>query len=421
MSTPTFRSLVCSRARPELHKTGQALSNYFREFSTTQSLADDAAPSGNSSSSNTGRGNAVRQRGRAAASAINNMVRSRGPSPNGAGQAPNSGWRGGRGGGRGGTAAPGGGGAPRVLDVRSLPRGGFRGRGRGGQPGGNRFGGQSGGGRGGMGGRGGFGGGSRGGSSGGVGGRSGGGARRGGGDGEGGRGGLREGGRRQAEEEVNPFAHMDEVEAAYDKELRFGSTREYQPKLDADSLLEHGPAAPTSAASRRATVLGSLNAMGGGTGDAVGSSTGYLPSAVEGRVQDDGLAFFANRESKALVEEHLQAKKREQQQSEGGDEAAAEGVATQPVFTPASDAVKQAIVDVAIEGKHETPVFATDVYGVVRSQQLHTRGYSAAAMAKFQAKLQSLVRTPKAAGGAAGKSAAAPKKTTKGKGKAAKA
>ncbi|KAM3564076.1 hypothetical protein ARSEF4850_002015 [Beauveria asiatica] len=388
MSTPSFRSLVCSRARPELLKTGHALGNYFREFSTTQSLADNATapPSGrgNDDSNGRGQGNA-RERGRAAVSAINSMMRGRGRSvaaPRPDGGAP--------------TAGAGG---PKVLDVRSLPRGltrgrgGFRGSGGGsstGPAGVNRFaaqgrGGGSGGGRGGFRGRGGAA------SSRGRGNRGGRGGRRGGRAEDGEKrdsGGRRKGGAPEAD----PYAVMDEAETAFDTAIRFRQRTPYDPALDVDGLLAHAPAVPTSVAGRRAAILGSLQAMGGGTGDSIGAPNGYLPSAVDGRVQQDGLAFFATPAARGWAEEQIQAKQRE-----GGADAATTTTTTTTAFATVGEAVQKVVFEAAVVGAHETPRFATDVHGIVRAQHLRAGSYGPAATAMFEKKLRSLVGEPKPA------------------------
>ncbi|KAM3508144.1 hypothetical protein MY10362_001349 [Beauveria mimosiformis] len=390
MSTPSFRSLVCSRARPELLKTGQALGNYFREFSTTQSLDDNttAPPSGRGNDSNgRGQGNA-RERGRAAVSAINTMMRGRGRSV----AAPKP---------EGGAPAAGAGG-PKVLDVRSLPRGltrgrgGFRGSGGGSStsPAGvNRFaaqgrGGGSGGGRGGFRGRGGAAS-SRGrGNRGGRGGRGGGRAE----DGE-----KRDGsGRRKGGgPEADSYAVMDEAETAFDTAIRFRQPTPYDPALDVDGLLAHSPAVPTSVAGRRAAILGSLQTMGGGTGDSIGAPNGYLPNVVDGRVQQDGLAFFATPAARDLAEEQIQAKQRE---GEGGaDAATTTTTTTTTAFATVGEAVQKVVFEAAVVGTHETPRFATDVHGIVRAQHLRAGGYGPAATAMFEKKLRSLVGEPKPA------------------------
>ncbi|KID60413.1 hypothetical protein MAN_09946, partial [Metarhizium hybridum] len=128
MNPLAFRS-VCARARPEVQRTGYALKNYFRDFSTSQSLAADeaSAPTPPSQPS-------VRQRTRDAASEISSLVkRGRGGSRGSS--------RGGGSSGQRQAAQPPAGSGPKVIDVKSLPkglsrgRGGFRGRGGGGQVG----------------------------------------------------------------------------------------------------------------------------------------------------------------------------------------------------------------------------------------------------------------------------------------------
>ncbi|KAJ6781519.1 hypothetical protein PWT90_11248 [Aphanocladium album] len=154
----------------------------------------------------------------------------------------------------------------------------------------------------------------------------------------------------------------------------------------------------------------SLQAMGGGTGDAVGAPTGYIRSTVEGRVAKDGFAFFASPEARGWAEGQVQATRRAQAEGDGKGEVKADET---PVYANASDVVQKVVLEAAVAGKHETPEFATNVHGIVRSQQLRVGSYGPGAAATFQKKLQSLVGAPKPASAAAGRTATKPAKPAK--------
>lgn len=107
MHRHAFRS-VCSRTRPELEQASDALQSCIRQFSTTQlqAAADDNGPAGNSNNSTP----SLRERSRTATNEINSLARARSPM-------------------RGGKSPSGPVGGPRVIDIKSLPRMAFRGRG----------------------------------------------------------------------------------------------------------------------------------------------------------------------------------------------------------------------------------------------------------------------------------------------------
>ncbi|KAK5992820.1 hypothetical protein PT974_06240 [Cladobotryum mycophilum] len=379
MSSQALRS-ACSRARPELERVGLPLRNYFRQFSTTQSQFDDAAPTV-ASDAGAGARPTARERTRAAASEINSLVKNRNASV-------------------GQRATPvEGAGQPKVIDVRSLPRGlgrgGFRGRGgfaggaqgapRTASPGGNRF---SPGNRGGAS-RGGFVGRARG--RGGRGGGGGGGQRggsktgkaRGGGEGDKSAAGPR--GKKQ-----DPFERMDSAEKAFDDAMRFGTKMRYNPLLTMDSLAAFMPATPTTKEGQTATVLQNLSVLG--TADQVGVPEGLQARNYAEEVERNGVRFFADLKAKEAAEQYLQDKKKKNESAaEGGEAIAAEGADAGPIIRSAEEAIKRVILDNAVAGKHEEPRFALDPVGVARSWHLRAETYTQRDVERFEKKLASLL------------------------------
>ncbi|KAM5355439.1 hypothetical protein ACJ41O_002085 [Fusarium nematophilum] len=348
MHRHAFRS-VCSRTRPELEQASDALRNCIRQFSTTQLQAADA------NGPNKGTPKAP-------------LARDRSQSRPGAGQA----------------------GAPKVLDVRSLP---LRGRGGGGGRGGGRGGLRGRGGfrgRGGMTGRGGspagpprsssparFGGPTRG----GRGGRGGGGLR---GRGRG-RGGKREGRRRDDEDgkgrkRQDEFSGMDPDEQFFDDTMRFGVPTEYAPSLTIDAIADFAPAVPTTATGKSSTVLQNLSVLG--TADHVGAPQAFQAKHYASEIEAGGVRFFADVEAKHAAEKHLQEKT---PQAEGGAENSG------ATISDAEEAVRTVITQRAINGQHETPKFATDPVGLSRSWHLRAETYSTNDVNSFEKKLTSLL------------------------------
>ncbi|KAL7943243.1 hypothetical protein V8C42DRAFT_330118 [Trichoderma barbatum] len=373
MSSQSLRSVY--RARPELGQAGHALQNYFRQFSTTQSQLDETPAGGNAKPT-------ARQRTRAAASEINSLVKNRtgGQEARSPAESP---------------AAPT---QPRVIDVRSLPRGGMlrgrgglRGRGRGGpnvagapraaSPSGNRFSAAN---------RG------RGGSAlgAGRGGRTGG---RGGGrpgaakgraakkpEGEGGSkaaGAAGPRGKRQ-----DPFERMDPQEQQFDDAARFGTRTEYRPSLSKEALTTFVPATPSTREGRLATVMENLSILGG-RADPVGLPQGLQAKNYADEVQSNGARFFADAKAREAAEQHLQERRREQLLAEGKEVPAEQ----QPVIQGAEEAVRKAIMDHAVEGKHETPRYATDPVGISRAWHLRSGTYTQGDVEKFEKKLTTLL------------------------------
>ena len=408
---------------------GRPLQNYFRTFSTTQSHFDEA---NNGRDDGNGKPPSVRERGREAASVINSLrskgaqlgiqpVRRVGLQQNQQQQQQQQQ-------------------QPKVLDVKSLPRGIGRGNRftpRGGGAGTARGGGQTGrpsvpgasrgrGGRGAM--------------------RSGRG-RGGGGGGRGGRSRGKEKGEEGKDDKKNaqgpkgadPFDRLDSAELELDNAMRFGVTDKYEPKMDVNSVLEFAPASGVNAAGQRAAVMQQLSMLG--AGEHVGAPMGLVPRSNAEGLEQQGMRFFASPAEKEVVEAYLQEKKRHEelakQQPEGAEAAEGESAAqtegegaakadtpVEPIITSAEESVREAIVDAAVAGKHEAPAFATDMHSIVRSLQLRSVSYKAKDMAAFMAKLEKLAGPPKPAAPerpAAKKAEPKAKKATKKAAKAAEA
>lgn len=360
MNRQAFRS-VCSRANPELGLSTSTPKSFFRNFSTTQWVAEENS---NPKPAPPPRPSTARQRGRAAASQINSFAKPR-PQTNSSAT---------------GAAGPGatGQGQPKVLDIRSLPaglargRGGFlRGRGgaargRGGAPGAtstrptggaNRFSGAN-----------------RGGASarGGRGGNRGGKPKRAGDDKKKARDAPSAGGKR-----VDPFDIMDTAEQEFDNAMRFGTTTTYTPALDAGALLEFAPAVPTSASGRRATVLQNLSTLG--ASEQVGVPRGLTVGDQAAQLSKSGLRYFADTQAKAATEGYLKGQETEETKTEGA------------VIQPVEESVRNFITETAVKGKHEAPKYATNWQGVMRSTFLRSESYTQKAIDGFEGKVAALV------------------------------
>ncbi|TWU75291.1 hypothetical protein ED733_006418 [Metarhizium rileyi] len=367
MNPQAFRS-ACIRARPEAQRTGHALKDYFRQFSTSQSLAADES-SGPPSSSKP----SVRQRTRDAANEINSLVKR--------GSGSRGGFRGGNTSGQRPAAPSQPRAAPKVIDVKSLPRGfsrgrgGFRGRGDQvgavphGQPpraqssAGNRFSRPSGGRgsavRGGRGGRG------------------------------------RGGGRVRAKEQdddndkqknlgkrQDPFETLDPFEEQFDNDMRFGVTTPYTPSLTLDSLAPFAPATPTTVAGRRATVLANLSALG--TADPVGVPQDLHARSYAEDLESEGVRFFADAKGREAAEQYLQEKRTE-----------GEGV----IIGGAEESVRSVVFNKAVRGEHEKMVFSEGSVGVARNWHLRAETYTRSDVESFEKKLSELVRKADKVGG----------------------
>ncbi|EHK25312.1 uncharacterized protein TRIVIDRAFT_118880, partial [Trichoderma virens Gv29-8] len=353
MSSQSLRSIY--RARPELRQAGYALRGYFRQFSTTQSQLDETPADGNAKPT-------ARQRTRAAASEINSL--------------------------------------PRVIDVRSLPRGGMlrgrgglRGRGTGGpsaasatgapraaSPSGNRFSAANRG-RGGP-----APGAGRGGRTAGRGGRPGAGKGRAAKKAEGEGGNKAAGAAGPRGKRQDPFERMDPQEQQFDDAVRFGTRTEYKPSLTKEALSTFVPATPSTPEGRLATVMENLSIIGG-RADPVGIPQNLQAKTYADEVQSNGARFFADVRAREAAEQYLQDQRREQLLAEGKEVPAEQ----QPIIQDAGEAVKKAILDHAVAGKHETPRFATDPVGISRAWHLRAGTYTQRDVEKFEKKLTTLL------------------------------
>ncbi|KAH0530546.1 hypothetical protein TsFJ059_005154 [Trichoderma semiorbis] len=387
MSSQSLRSIY--RARPELAQAGNALRGYFRQFSTTQSQLDDAPADPNAKPT-------ARQRTRAAASEINSLVKNRTPGQ-GARNPTDS------------SATPA---QPRVIDVRSLPKGGMlrrpgglRGRGTGAgtgtgtggpsatgapraagaprpaSPTGNRFsaanrgkgGSALGAGRGGR-------------TAGRPGGRPGAGKGREAKKTEGEGGNKAAGAAGPRGKRQDPFERMDPQEQQFDDAVRFGTRTEFKPSLTKEALTTFVPATPATPEGRLATVMENLSILGG-RADPVGVPQGLQAKNYADEVQDNGARFFADVKAREAAEEYLQEQRREKLLAEGKEVPAEQ----QPIIKDAEEAVKKAILDQAVAGKHETPRFATDPVGISRAWHLRSGTYTQRDVEKFEKKLTTLL------------------------------
>ncbi|KYK54703.1 hypothetical protein DCS_06663 [Drechmeria coniospora] len=371
MYRQAFRSAQI-RARPELEKASRTTIAY---FSTSQQLAAnaDAPPAGPTRPPKMATSG---QRSRAAASEINSLVRNKSRGASSSSQ----------------TAA----GPVGILDVRSLPRGGLRGRGgirtsgRGGAEGGAAAAGQTrnpsrgpspaGLGR--------F---SRTGPGSAV--RGGGPGRRGGAPGAASRGRRARAGNKNDDDKdakrgprQDPFEKMDPVEQEFDRAMRFGTRAAYNPSLTLDSLAPFMPASTSTAAGRTATVMQNLSILG--TADPVGVPQDLQAKDYAQDLEVEGIRFFADAKAKAATEEYLQKKRREEAAGKEGEGAT---TSTEPIVKDAEEVVRTVILDRAIVGRHEKLAFAEDAVGVARSWHLRAETYTQKDVETFEKKLKSLL------------------------------
>ena len=367
MNRHAFRS-VSRRARPaEFDQATQTLSSYFRQFSTsTQLLADEPNPSRPNPS--------VRQQSRAAADDIRALA-NKGPRPTAQQTDSNPSSQ-----------------QPKVVDVKSLPRGGLRGRG------GFR-------GRGGVSGRGG--------AQGGAGARSGSpnrfsgsrGAFRGRGQARGrGRGGKAGGKRKPGEEEdeegkikrkpmVDDADIIEPSQQAFMDAMRFGVPTTYTPSLTRESLALHMPPVASSSNPRAPAIHQSLSTLG--TADRVGVPGELPPTMYALDLKEGGVRYFADVESKERTEAYLQQKRREEAQAKATGDAPVE-VNNDRIISDAEDAIKKVVLDEAVAGQHQAPTFATDPVAVSRNWHLRAETWGSKETKAFEDKLTSMLERNKA-------------------------
>ncbi|CAG9955076.1 unnamed protein product [Clonostachys rosea f. rosea IK726] len=377
-----FRA-VCGRTRPELEQATDNVSSYFRHFSTSNNwLADEDSNKGSSAPPN------LRQRSLNTANEVKAFARNR-ASPVQANTA---------------ASPEGASNQPRVIDVKSLPRGGLRGRGRGlgrgsmrggaavpphlrspSPTGTNRFA------RGGFAGRGGRGRGGRGGGGRGK-------RRDGDQDGENAERQERERVRRDEDKEN---AKPDPAEEALEQVVRFGTTEVFNPApVTAEALTDFMPTVPSASGSKSATVLENLQYLG--TGDRVGTALGLQASGYGERLQQGGLLFFAEPETKAGLEQAMQEKRYDDavtqaylNTAEDEEPAPVERNNEVIMMDGVEESIKQVILNKAVAGQHEAIKQASDPVGVARNWHLRSETWSEKETNLFEAKLTSLLNKAK--------------------------
>lgn len=367
MNRHAFRS-VSRRTRPaEVDHATQTLSSYFRQFSSSAQLrADEPNPTRPNLS--------ARQQSRAAADDIRVLAGNAGarqPAQQTDANAQQ----------------------PRVVDVKSLPRGGLRGRG-------------------GFRGAGGFRG--RGGAPGGAGGRGGAanrfsgsrGAFRGRGQARGrGRGGKAGKDRKKGEEDEQDegrnrrqptLEEADIVEPsqqAFADAMRFGVSTTYTPSVTLESLAVHMPNVASGASTGFAAVHESLSTLG--TADRVGVRS-ELPAAMYALdLKETGMRYFSSVEDKERTEAFLQQKRREQAEAKADGGAPVE-VSSERIIGDAEDAIKKVILDEAVAGQHQAPTFTTDPVSTSRNWHLRAETWGAKETKAFEDKLKGLLEKGKA-------------------------
>lgn len=198
---------------------------------------------------------------------------------------------------------------------------------------------------------------------------------------------------------------MDPQEQQFDDAVRFGTRTAYTPSLTKEALTAFVPATPSTRESRLATVMENLNILGG-RADPVGVPQNLQARNYAEEVESNGARFFADAKAREAAEQHLQEKRRQQLEAEGKEVPGEQ----QPIIQDAEEAVRKAILDYAVAGKHETPRFATDPVGIARAWHLRAGTYTQRDVESFEKKLASMLGG--AAGGKGGKNVKAQAKAS---------
>lgn len=219
-------------------------------------------------------------------------------------------------------------------------------------------------------------------------------------------------GRRKEEDEDDT---MDPAEREFDDAMRFGVETVFNPSVTLESLAEFMPATPITPAGRAATALQSLARIG--TADPIGAPLVWQARSYAQQVEASGVHLFPDAETRAATEAYLQQKRRDEAAAkagadgDGSGETAKDGAGgggdEEPILQPASEAVRQVIMDEAIAGRHEAPRFGSDPAAVAHAWLLRSETYSPGDRDKFEAKLQSLLSRAGKAGAARPKAGAA--------------
>jgi hypothetical protein len=208
---------------------------------------------------------------------------------------------------------------------------------------------------------------------------------------------------------------MDASQKEFDHVMRFGEKTVWTPEISAESLAPYMPSVPSSAeAAARAAVLKNLSTLAQGTSpDFAGQAEVQLSENTAWELRERGMRFFPDPAVKEEAEAALQewrAKMRtlDETLKEKGEEpvyskdyaahlrelVAADG----PILKEAEESVKKAVVDRAVRGVHEKPVFAQDTPGLVRSWGLREGTYTDEERRKFESKVLGLLAKGQKAG-----------------------
>lgn len=209
-----------------------------------------------------------------------------------------------------------------------------------------------------------------------------------------GRGGDREGrgaGKEgQADRQEDVFGTMDPAEKAFDEAMRFGTQTQYNPSLTLESLAEFMPATPSTPAGRAATALRNLSLLG--PADSIGGPLKLQARSYAQDLEAGGVRFFADANAREETEAFLQQKRRDEGAAAAAGSGSTEGGGGEGrIIQPADDAIRQAIVDKAIVGRHEAPQCVMDPVGLSRSWHLRSETYTQNDVDAFEKKLQSLL------------------------------
>uniref|UniRef100_A0A8H7N7N5 Uncharacterized protein n=1 Tax=Bionectria ochroleuca TaxID=29856 RepID=A0A8H7N7N5_BIOOC len=196
-------------------------------------------------------------------------------------------------------------------------------------------------------------------------------------------------------------AKPDPAEEALEQVVRFGTTEVFNPApVTAEALTDFMPTVPSASGSKSATVLENLQYLG--TGDRVGTALGLQASGYGERLQQGGLLFFAEPETKAGLEQAMQEKRYDDavtqaylNTAEDEEPAPVERNNEVIMMDGVEESIKQVILNKAVAGQHEAIKQASDPVGVARNWHLRSETWSEKETNLFEAKLTSLLNKAK--------------------------
>jgi hypothetical protein len=190
--------------------------------------------------------------------------------------------------------------------------------------------------------------------------------------------------------------------------MRFGEKTVWTPELTADTLAPYMPSVPSSAsAAARAAVLKNLSILAQGTSaDFAGQPEIQHGSHTAWELRERGMRFFPDPQAKEEAEASLQEWRTHIRTLDETLEANGEQpiyskanhahlrqlvTADGPILKEAEASVKKAVVDAAVRGAHEKPVFAEDTPGLMKSWGLREGSYTDGDRKKFESKVLTLL------------------------------